>query len=100
MYFLYVFISGLFFLLAQIYLHKFQKEYKFFVRSGVVLLLMPIYKFILSWVLLAALLNGTNHMQWRVRSIIDELSTTGNLLKNDAKRFAHMLKDMKNNLKN
>lgn len=100
MYFLYVFISGLFFLLAQIYLRKFKSEYKFFVRSGIVILLMPIYKFILSWVLLAALLNGTDQMQWRVRSIIDELNTTGRLLKNDAKRFMRLLKNVKDNLSN
>ncbi|QIL50361.1 putative glycosyltransferase, exosortase G system-associated [Weissella coleopterorum] len=100
LYLLYVFISGLFYLLAQIYLRKFKKEYHFFVRSGWVIGLMPLYKFVLSWVLLAALLNGTDQMRWRVRSLIDEISVTGQLLRNDGRRFKRFMQKIKDNLDN
>lgn len=100
MYLLYVFVSLLFFILAQIYLQKFKSEYDFYVKSWYIPFLMPMYKFVLSWVLLVALLNVSNSTQWRVRSLIDETGTAGKIIKHDLKRFGKLLKSIKDNLSN
>jgi putative glycosyltransferase (exosortase G-associated) len=98
MYLLYVFVSGLFFILAQIYLRKFKPEYDFYVKSWYAPFLMPAYKFILSWILLVALLNISDGVQWRTRSLIDENKASARFIKSDWRRVRRAIKTLKDNL--
>lgn len=92
MYGLYVFVSGLFFLLAQVYLKPFRPAYRMYVKTWYITLLMPAYKFVLSWVLLFALLNRPTERKWQGRGLSDELAKFRQLVAADARKLRATLK--------
>lgn len=92
MYGLYVFVSGLFFLLAQVYLKPFRPAYRMYVKTWYITLLMPAYKFVLSWVLLFALLNRPTERKWQGRGLSDELAKFRQLVATDTRKLRATLK--------
>lgn len=92
MYGLYVFVSGLFFLLAQVYLKPFRPAYRMYVKTWYITLMMPAYKFVLSWVLLFALLNRSTERKWQGRGLSDELVKFRQLVAADARKLLATLK--------
>lgn len=87
MYLMYVFAGAIYFLLAQVYLRPFPEAFACYVKTWYVTLLLPAYKFLLSWVLLLALSNRSKSRKWQGRGIRDELSAIRETIRRDTKHI-------------